>query len=179
MQKKLYGLFKKFNALTEIPDAVMRKVEKTIFRKSHSEVWAETKAFYLNRLKDPEKVARADSDPKTKMSMVFRWYLSKSSGWANRGEEGRESDYQIWCGPCIGSFNEFIRGSYLDPEIAHQFPCVVQTNLQLLRGGAYLQRLQYLRRACRQLTDNVVVRATLDSEEVGAYSPGNKPLIVN
>ena len=27
------------------------------------------------------KVARAECDPKLKMSMVFRWYLSKSSKW--------------------------------------------------------------------------------------------------
>lgn len=136
--------------------------------------------FYLNRLKDPEKVARADRDPKTKMSMVFRWYLSKSSGWANRGDSGRESDYQIWCGPCIGSFNSFIKGSYLDPAVASEYPCVVQTNLQLMRGGAYLQRLQYLRRCCRGVGVSqdiaAAVNGTLDSDEVATYTPGDKPL---
>ena len=139
--------------------------------------------FYINRLKDAAKVERAERDPKTKMSMVFRWYLSKSSGWANRGDKGREADYQIWCGPCIGSFNSFIEGSYLDPKIAGEYPCVVQTNLQLLRGGAYLQRLQYLRHCCRtnaaapEATALLAeVAGTLDSEEVATYSPGAAPL---
>lgn len=122
-------------------------MEKRIFRKSAAEVWEETRNFYINRLKDPEKVERAEKvDRKLKMSMTFRWYLSKSSGWANRGENERKLDYQIWCGPAIGSFNDFIRGSYLDPKVAKQYPCVVQTNLQLLTGACYLRRLQSLSR---------------------------------
>jgi hypothetical protein len=249
--KKLYELFKEYNSLNDIPADTLKRLEKTTFRKPVEEVWAETKAFYLTRLNDPDKVARAERDPKTKMSMVFRWcvsrgrgqrlgpvggtaewetgllaqqwwrsdatavdqprshrtthivtqtnncspppppplfqphahnrYLSKSSGWANRGDAGRESDYQIWCGPCIGSFNEFIRGSYLDPRVAGQYPCVVETNLQLLRGGAYLQRLQDARRCCRGTAGTDVeaaaaVARALDAEEVACYAPGDKPL---
>merc|ERR1711871_1632856 len=154
--KKLRQLFQEYDSLDEIPDAEMRKLEKRTFQKSCAEVWQETKNFYINRLKDPEKVERAETvDPKLKMSMTFRWYLSKSSGWANRGDKGRELDYQIWCGPAIGSFNNFIRGSYLDPEVAGQFPCVVQINKQLLMGACYLRRLGALKREphlCDDLT---------------------------
>ena len=95
------------------------------------------------------------------MSMTFRWYLSKSSGWANRGEGDRKLDYQIWCGPAIGSFNDFIRGSYLDPKVSKQYPCVVQINLQLLTGACYLRRLQSLTR-CEGLKT--------DLDELGMYS---------
>ena len=183
--KKLYELFKSYDSLDAVPEKVMRKLEKTTFRQPVAGVWAETKAFYLNRLKDPEKVARAERDPKTKMSMVFRWYLSKSSGWANRGDASRTADYQVWCGPCIGSFNEFIRGSYLDHAVAGQFPCVVETNLQLMRGGAYLQRLQYLRHCVLQqqqqqgeLDAAGATSETLDADVVASYRPGNKPLML-
>jgi len=145
--RKLYELFIRYNGVDEIPEDEMAKLEKNVFKMTIAEVWNETKDFYLNRLNDPEKVARAEAAPKLKMSMAFRWYLGNSSRWANIGEANRAHDYQIWCGPAIGSFNEFIKGSFLDPLVAKEFPDVVQTNLHLLRGACYLLRLQQLRQA--------------------------------
>jgi len=164
--KKLFSLFQLYDSLEDIPAKEMKNVEKRIFRKSAAEVWEETRNFYINRLKDPEKVERAEKvDPKLKMSMTFRWYLSKSSGWANRGEGDRKLDYQIWCGPAIGSFNDFIRGSYLDPKVSKQYPCVVQINLQLLTGACYLRRLQSLTR-CEGLKT--------DLDELSMYFPSHE-----
>merc|ERR1712159_144245 len=116
--KKLWSLFKKYNSLDEIPANDRRRLEKSTFKKSIAEVWEETCVFYRTRLHDNAKIERANRDPKLKMSLVFRWYLSRSSGWANRGEKGRQLDYQVWCGPSIGSFNTFIKGTYLDPRVA-------------------------------------------------------------
>ena len=48
------------------------------------------------------------------MALVFRWYLGKSSHWANSGEAHRKIDFQIWAGPAIGAFNEWVRGSHLE-----------------------------------------------------------------
>jgi PfaD family protein len=157
--KKLFQLFQSYDSLDEVPRSEMKKIEKRIFQKSCDDVWEETRNFYINRLKDPEKVERAETkDPKLKMSMTFRWYLSKSSGWANRGGpdrqgKNRQLDYQIWCGPAIGSFNEFIRGTYLDPKVANAYPEVVQCNKQVLLGACYLRRLQSLTRASNVVTD--------------------------
>jgi len=103
-------------------------------------VWEETVDFTLNALKDPEKVARAEKDPKLKMSLVFRWYLGQSSGWANMGVEDRALDFQVWCGPAIGAFNEFIKGTYLDQAVSGVFHDVHEANLQLLRGTCLLRR---------------------------------------
>ena len=64
--------------------------------------------------RDPAQVARADSDPKHKMALVFRWYLGLSSRWANAGEPSRKVDYQVWCGPAMGAFNEWTKGSFLE-----------------------------------------------------------------
>jgi len=157
--KKLFQLFQSYDSLDEIPKNEMKKIEKRIFQKSCDDVWEETRNFYITRLKDSEKVKRAEErDPKLKMSMTFRWYLSKSSGWANRGGldrqgKNRQLDYQIWCGPAIGSFNEFIKGTYLDPVVAKQYPDVVQINKQVLFGACYLRRLQSLTRAHHVTTD--------------------------
>ncbi len=45
---------------------------------------------------------------------MFRWYLGLSSRWANAGEAGRQLDYQVWCGPAMGAFNEWAKGSFLE-----------------------------------------------------------------
>ena len=145
--RKLYELFIRYNGLDDIPQDEVAKLEKNVFKMTIEAVWNETKDFYINRLNDSNKVARAEQAPKLKMSMAFRWYLGNSSRWANIGDASRVLDYQIWCGPAIGSFNEFIKGSFLDPSVSKVFPDVVQTNLHLLRGACYLQRLQQLRQS--------------------------------
>jgi hypothetical protein len=62
---------------------------------------------------DTVQAERAARDPKHRMALVFRWYLGLSSRWANAGEPSRRVDYQVWCGPAMGAFNEWTRGSYL------------------------------------------------------------------
>jgi trans-AT polyketide synthase, acyltransferase and oxidoreductase domains len=49
------------------------------------------------------------------MALVFRWYLGQSSRWANAGEPTRKLDYQVWRGPSMGAFNEWVKGSCLEP----------------------------------------------------------------
>ena len=142
---KLYDLFCKYDSFEAFPEQELKNLETRIFKKSISEVWAETKDFYINRLHNPDKIERAEKDAKLKMSLCMRWYLGLSSFWANTGVADRTMDYQIWCGPAIGSYNEFVKGSYLDPKVANEYPSVEQINLHILRGAAYLRRLQVLR----------------------------------
>ena len=76
------------------------------------------------------------------MALVFRWYLGLSSRWSNSGEPGREMDYQIWCGPAMGAFNEWTQGT---PLAAPENRRAADVAEQLLRGAAYLYRVQSLR----------------------------------
>ncbi len=110
---RLYDLYKAYASLEDITGDDRRNLESTIFRMSLDEVWEETRRFWVGR--DEDQVERAERDPKHRMALVFRWYLGMSSRWANRGESGREMDYQIWCGPAMGAFNEWVRGSILEP----------------------------------------------------------------
>jgi len=75
------------------------------------------------------------------MALVFRWYLGLSSRWSNTGEKGREMDYQIWCGPSMGAFNDWVKGSYLS-ESGNRH--AVDVALHLLHGAAYLTRVREL-----------------------------------
>ena len=71
------------------------------------------------------------------MALVFRWYLGMSSQWANTGEPSRTVDYQIWCGPAMAAFNDWVRGSFLEhPENRR----VATVALNILYGAAVLTR---------------------------------------
>lgn len=68
--------------------------------------------FFAER--DPKQIELAEKNPKHKMALVFRSYLGRSSNWANSGDRTRKIDYQIWCGPAIGAFNHWVKGTFLE-----------------------------------------------------------------
>jgi PfaD family protein len=137
---KLYELYRACDSLEKIPAADRAMLEKTIFRGSLSEIWSQTRLFFQQR--DPTQIERAERDAKHKMALVFRWYLGQSSRWANQGDAGRKIDYQVWCGPAMGAFNEWTRGSFLErPENRR----VVTVAMNILYGAAVMVRAAGLR----------------------------------
>lgn len=103
------------------------------------DIWNDTVAYFMER--DPRQIERANENPKRKMALIFRWYLGLSSRWSNTGEKGREVDYQIWCGPSMGAFNSWVKGSYLEkPENRR----VTEVAWHIMNGAAYLYRVQNL-----------------------------------
>jgi trans-AT polyketide synthase/acyltransferase/oxidoreductase domain-containing protein len=138
--RKLLDLYRAYDRLEDIPAAQRKTLERDYFRASLAEVWDQTREYFAQR--DPHQVERAERDPKHKMALVFRWYLGQSSTWANTGEPSRKVDYQIWCGPAIGAFNQWVRGTFLErPE--HRD--VVTVAMNLLLGAAALTRAGWLR----------------------------------
>jgi trans-AT polyketide synthase/acyltransferase/oxidoreductase domain-containing protein len=139
--QRLAALYRTYETLAAIPPAERTVLERQIFRRDLAEVWAETLAFFQDR--DPEQLARAVAQPKRALALLFRWYLGLSSRWAMTGEAGRETDYQIWCGPAMGAFNDWVRGSALEDPACRR---VVPVAEQIMTGAAYLARIQELRR---------------------------------
>ncbi|NPV74805.1 MAG: PfaD family polyunsaturated fatty acid/polyketide biosynthesis protein [Anaerolineae bacterium] len=137
--QKLYEVYSRYTSIEEIPPEEREKLEKTIFRRNLDEIWQDTVQFFRER--DPSQIERAEKDPHQKMALVFRWYLGLSSRWSIAGEKGREMDYQIWCGPAMGAFNEWVQGAYL---AATENRSVVDIGLHILTGSAYLARLRTL-----------------------------------
>jgi PfaD family protein len=136
---RLYELYSRYNSVEEIPAADREKIEKTIFRRNLDEVWEETHAFFRER--DQKNLDLALKDPHHKLALIFRWYLGLSSRWSVVGEPGREMDYQIWCGPAMGTFNQWVKGSVLEPLENRK---VVDVAMQILNGAAYLARVRSL-----------------------------------
>jgi trans-AT polyketide synthase/acyltransferase/oxidoreductase domain-containing protein len=143
---RLYRLYQTYPGLDEIPADERDKLEKQVFRRPIDDIWRDCVRFFAER--DPEQIERASGNPKRKMALVFRWYLGMSSRWATTGEPSRTVDYQLWCGPAMGSFNDWVTGSYLKnpgdrrvADVAHH----------LMRGAAFHTRLAQLRSAGVQI----------------------------
>lgn len=138
--QKLYELYTRYDSLEEMPAEESKKLQEQVFRREFESIWTDTVKYFSER--DPRQIERAQGNPKRKMALVFRWYLGLSSRWSNSGEQGREMDYQIWCGPAMGAFNDWARGSYLfEPQNRR----VVDVARHILTGCAYLYRLQSLK----------------------------------
>jgi PfaD family protein len=137
---KLRELYLACAGLESIPGPEREKLEREVFLAPLEKVWADTEAWF--RARDPEQVERAHRDPKHRMALVFRWYLGKASRWAIDGTPGRAMDYQLWCGPAMGAFNDWAKGSFLEAPEART---VGQIALNLMEGAAQLSRAGQLR----------------------------------
>ena len=93
-------------------------------------------------MRDPKQIDRAQQDPHHRLALVFRAYLGKSSKWANAGDPSRQMDFQIWCGPAIGAFNQWAKGSLLEKPENRE--CVTVA-LNLLLGAAVTMRANWIR----------------------------------
>ena len=112
---KLYDYYRAYDSIDAIPPADRAMLEKTYFKAPLDTIWDQTRTYFRDR--DPAQVERAGRDPKHLMALVFRWYLGKASHWANAGDPTRAVDYQVWCGPAMAAFNEWVRGTFLEqPE---------------------------------------------------------------
>ncbi|EFH31266.1 predicted protein, partial [Streptomyces pristinaespiralis ATCC 25486] len=129
--KQLYELYRTYDGIDAIPADVRTRVEEQIFRRPLDDVWEETAEYFRRR--DPGQLARAEGNPKRRAALIFRWYLGMASRWAKTGEADRAVDFQIWCGPAMGSFNAWVRGTYL---AAPEHRRVADVARQIMAGAA-------------------------------------------
>ncbi len=137
---RLYDLYSRHESLEQVPQAERARLEKELFHMPCEQVWEETRKFWQKR--EPREVERAEREPKHKMALCFRWYLGLASRWAIDGDTARRVDYQIWCGPAMGAFNDWVAGSFLEPV---ENRTAVQIARNLLEGAAVVTRAQQLR----------------------------------
>lgn len=138
--QKLYELYRQYNSLESIPADEMKRLETQVFRRTIGEVWADTQTYWGKM--DAKQLERAAQSPKHRMALCFRWYLGLGSRWAIQGESDRVMDFQVWCGPAMGAFNDWVKGSFLEPPESRR---VVQIARNLLEGAAALTRAQSAR----------------------------------
>ncbi|NKB35886.1 MAG: PfaD family polyunsaturated fatty acid/polyketide biosynthesis protein [Gammaproteobacteria bacterium] len=157
---KLYELYRTYDRIEDIPAAELASIEKSIFKAPMTEIWQNTLSFFLER--DPEQVQKAEADAKHKMALMFRWYLGLSSRWANAGVADRQVDYQVWCGPAMGAFNEWTKGSFLETA---ENRSAVNVALNIMFGAALVTRLNMLKLQGVTLeADEIELRPKTDKE---------------
>lgn len=137
---KLYDFYRTYGSYPEIPADQRALIERDFFRSSFEQEWQQTRAFFEKR--DPAQIKRAERDPHHKMALVFRSYLGRSSRWSVTGEVDRQLDYQIWCGPAMGAFNEWAKGTFLEEQANRD---TVTVALNILYGACVVLRAGWLR----------------------------------
>jgi len=106
---KLYELYQKYDRLHDIDEKTLKQIQEKYFKRSFDDVWQETAAYYQRT--NPEELARAKNSEKHKMALLFKWYFVHSTRLAMQGDDTQKVDYQVHCGPAMGAFNQWVKGS--------------------------------------------------------------------
>jgi PfaD family protein len=136
----LYHLYTNYKSIDDLPAKDIARLEKEIFKAPINKIWEETEAFF--KRVEPSQLGRAETEPKHKMALLFRWYIGKSSQWPLQAKADRQLDYQIWCGPALGAFNQWVKGTFLE-KIENRK--VEQVALNLMEGAAQITKAYQLR----------------------------------
>jgi PfaD family protein len=139
--RKLHGFYRS-GASYETLSAPDRKWIDDVLGEPFEAAWSETQS-YIRRV-NPDEAKKAETDGNKRLALVARRYLFQGAQWAREGDPGRTADYQIWCGPAMGAFNEWVAGTALEPVEART---VRQIALNLLEGAARITRAGQLRSA--------------------------------
>lgn len=161
---KLYEIYRSCSGLHEIPAPEKEKLESTFFKVSLEDIWQLTRTYFLKR--DPRQVERAEKEPKHLMALVFRWYLGQAAHWSKDGEPSRVMDYQVWCGPAMGAFNEWVAGTYLANPDQRKVALVAHT---ILYGAAVLARSNLLRWQGALLPTETIPNQPIEESHIKEY----------
>ncbi|WP_223165063.1 PfaD family polyunsaturated fatty acid/polyketide biosynthesis protein [Massilia frigida] len=135
---RLYELYRQLASIDELDAGTRRTIEQTYFHgRSFEAVWEETKTHYARAA--PAEIARAEAYPKQKMAMIFRWYYVHSNRLAMSGTPAGRVDYQIHCGPAMGAFNAWVRGTPLEPWRGRHVDAVAEALMGA--AAAHLQQI--------------------------------------
>ena len=137
--EKLYRLYREGASYESLQDKDRAWLED-ILGQSFDEAWAATQAYLAGVA--PKSAARGAADTKVRFALVCRRYLFMGAQWAREGDEAHRSDYQIWCGPAMGAFNDWVAGSVLEPLAART---IAQVGWNILEGAARHTRISQLR----------------------------------
>lgn len=137
---KLYNLYQHYDSLEKIDPKTRKQLQERYFKRTFEEIFDEVKAFYPQR-----EIEKARENPKSKMVLTFRWYFKYSMRLALEGNIDHKVDFQVHCGPALGAFNRWVKGTDLEnwqnrhvDEIAEK---LMKETAQLLEERFYAMAL--------------------------------------
>ena len=140
---KLYDLYQRYGAIDEIDDGTRRQIEDRFFGRSFDDVWKET-CDYLQRV-NPARLTEIERSPKQKMAAIFKWYFVHSARLALAGTVEKRVDFQVHCGPALGAFNRWVKGTPLQNWRSRY---VAEIGGRIMAGAAELMNRWFSKSAC-------------------------------
>ena len=170
--EKLYQLYRAYDSFAQIPETVRQEIASKFLQTDFETAWQSTKDFFAAGNMHAQ-IDKARSDAKHKMALVFRSYLGQSSRWAIQGIPERKMDYQIWCGPAMGAFNQWAQNSFLaGPENRK----TADLAFNLLFGACVITRAMFLKTQGIALpTGTASVQPMKKTEILALAGPGSHP----
>lgn len=106
---KLWDLYRNFESWEAIDEQIRKHIEEVYFKCSFDEVFSKLSDYYTT-----EHLQNINENPKQKMAAIFKWYFHYTNQLALNGHQESKVDYQVHCGPALGSFNEWVKGTDLE-----------------------------------------------------------------
>jgi trans-AT polyketide synthase, acyltransferase and oxidoreductase domains len=136
---KLYELYKQFNSIDEIDEKTKIQIQEKYCKRSFDDIWKDCEEYYSINV--PHELEKAKQNPKTKMALIFRWYFGYSSRLALTGNIENKVDYQVYCGPSLGAFNQWVKGTELE-DWKKRHVDVIGTKLMESTAELFEQRMK-------------------------------------
>lgn len=146
---KLYDLYRHHNSLEEIDEKTRQQIQDRYFGRTFDSIYEDIKRYYSS-----DAIAKLEQNPKSKMAAIFKWYFRYTTELALQGDERHRVDYQIHCGPALGAFNQWVKGTRLE---AWQNRHVDEIAEMVMQGTASLLKERFGSFSRRQ-TERVLVR---------------------
>lgn len=135
---KLYEIYRQYNSINELDGNLKEMIENRYFKKSFQQVLEEIK-----QNSPASERERLDNDEKYKMGMIFGWYSRHGFKLALQGEANQSVDYHVNCGPAMGAFNRYVKGTKYEHWVNRS---VADINRMLMKDAQVImkQRLEQL-----------------------------------
>lgn len=105
---KLVGLYRQYDSLEDIDQKTRQQIQERYFKRSFAEIYDDVRASY-----PAPEIERAERSPKHRMALIFKRYFKYATRWALAGDREHKVDFQVQCGPALGAFNQWIKGTEL------------------------------------------------------------------
>jgi trans-AT polyketide synthase/acyltransferase/oxidoreductase domain-containing protein len=106
---KLYEIYRQYQGLDELDAKTKRKIEDKYFGCTLEEAFRECERTLTAR-----HIEKAADNPQYRMLLLFKWYLMRSTEQAITGDSKHRVNYQIFCSPALGAFNQWVKGTDLE-----------------------------------------------------------------
>lgn len=101
---KLTELYRTHDSINQIDAKTISRLEEKYFKNDLNRIYEMAKKQY-----SATEVEKAESSPKYKMGLIFRWYFDNGTMDAIKGSLENKLDFQIQCGSALGSFNQWVK----------------------------------------------------------------------